>query len=134
SDIAQETRADDVERAGFRGENVTSVEFAKDERSDSQRVAGADQLLVAERDQGVSALNRAQSLDEPVDEVRTPAARNEMKDSLGVGGRLIDRAALHKIAAQGQSIGEIAIVCDCETARIKFREKRLDIAQNGLAR
>ena len=133
-DIAQETRADDVERAGFRGENVTSVEFAKDERPDSQWIAGADQLLVAERDEGISALDRAQRLDEPVDEVRTPAAGNEMKDSLGVGGRLIDRAALHEIVAKGQSVGEIAIVRDCETARVEFGEKRLDIAQNGLAR
>ena len=134
SDIAHKTRADDVERAGFRGENVASVELAKDERPDSQWIAGADQLLVAKRNERISSLDRAQGLDEPVDEVQTPAAGNEMKDSLGVGGRLIDRAALHKIVAQRQPIGEIAIVRDGEPARIKFGEKRLNIAQNGLAR
>ena len=47
---------------------------------------------------------------------------------------MIDRAALHKIVAQGQSVGEIAIVRDRETARVKLGEKRLDIAQNGIAR
>src|SRR5207249_4796588 len=97
-------RADNVERAGFRGENVTPVKLAKDKRSNSQRIAGADQLLVAERDEGISAFDRAQGLDEPVDEVGTPAAGNEVKDDFGVGGRLIDRAALHKIAAQGQAV------------------------------
>ena len=51
-----------------------------------------------------------------------------MKDDFRVGGRLIDRAALHKIAAQRQAIGEIAIVGDREAARAQLREKGLDIA------
>ena len=47
---------------------------------------------------------------------------------------MIDRAALHKFAAQRQSVGQIAIVRDRETARVEFGEQRLDIAQNGIAR
>ena len=57
-----------------------------------------------------------------------------MKDRFRVGGRLIDCAALHEIAAQRQPIGEIAIVRDREAARTQLGEQRLDIAQNGLAR
>ena len=77
-----------------------SIEFAKNERPDSKRITRADQLFVGEHDKRIGALDHPQGLDEPVDELRAPAARDEMKDRFRVRGRLIDRAALHKIAAQ----------------------------------
>ena len=49
-DVAHEARADNVERAGLRRQNVAAVEFAEDERADAERIARADQLLVGERD------------------------------------------------------------------------------------
>ena len=48
--VAHEARADDVERASLRRENIFSVEFADDERPDAEWIARADQLLVGERD------------------------------------------------------------------------------------
>ena len=111
-----------------------SVDFAKDERSISERIASPDQLLVGKRDERIGAFNRPQGFDEPVDHLRAPAARDEMKNSFRVGGRLIDCAALHKIAAERKPIGEIAIMRDREAPRTEFGEKRLDIAQNGFAR
>ena len=67
-DIADEAGADDVERAGLRGEDVTAVELAQHQRADAQRVAGADQLLVGQRHQGIGALDLLDRLDEAVDE------------------------------------------------------------------
>jgi hypothetical protein len=57
-----------------------------------------------------------------------------MQDHLGVGRRLHHRAFVHQIAAQLDAIGEIAVVTDRETAGIKLGEKRLDVAQDRLAR
>jgi len=45
-DIANVFRPDDVEGAGFRREDGASVEFAQHQRANTERVAGADQLLV----------------------------------------------------------------------------------------
>jgi hypothetical protein len=65
---ANEAGADDVERAGLRGEDRRAVELADHQRTDAERVAGADQLLVGERHERISAFELAQALDEPVDE------------------------------------------------------------------
>ena len=45
-DVAHELGPDDVERAGFGGEDRPAVQFAEDQRTDAERIAGADQLLV----------------------------------------------------------------------------------------
>ena len=67
-DVAHEFRADDVERAGLRREDRVAVESAEHQRADAERIAGADQLLVGERDERVGAFERAQAVDEAVDE------------------------------------------------------------------
>ena len=59
-DFADIARADDVEGAGFRGEDRTAVEFADHQRADAERIARADQLFVGERDEGVGAFELAQ--------------------------------------------------------------------------
>ena len=56
-----------------------------------------------------------------------------MQDDFGVGGRLHHGAVAHQFAAQGQPVGEIAVVADRETAGIEFREQRLHVAQDRLA-
>ena len=69
-DVADEMRADDVERAGFGGENVMAVEFAEHQRPDAERIARADQLLVGQGDEGIGAFDLAQGLDEALDDAR----------------------------------------------------------------
>ena len=91
-DVAHETGADDVERTGLGGEDVAAVELAEHQRADAERVAGADQLLVGERHEGIGALDLADRLDEAVDELRLAAAGDEVDDDLGVRRRLADRA------------------------------------------
>ena len=61
-------RADDVERAGLRGEDRAAVELAEHQRADAERIARADQLLVGQADEGIGAFELAQALDEAVDE------------------------------------------------------------------
>jgi hypothetical protein len=132
-DVADVFRADDVERAGLRRENGAAVEFAQHQRANPERVARADQLLVGQRNQRIGAFDRAQRLNEAVDEVAALGLRHQMQDHLGIGGGLHHGAAPHELAAQGQAVGQVAVVADREPAGIELGEQRLHVAQNGLA-
>ncbi|MEY9493929.1 hypothetical protein ABIE93_005136 [Bradyrhizobium elkanii] len=132
-DVADVFRADHVERAGLRGQDRTAVEIAEHQRADAERVARADQLLVGQRDQRIGALDGAQRLDEAVDEAGALGLRHEMQDHLGVGGRLHHGAALDQLAAQGQAIGEVAVVADRKPAGAELGKQRLHVAQDGAA-
>ena len=132
-DVADEFRPDDVERAGLGAEDRAAVELAQHERADAERIAGADQLLVGQRDQRVGALDLRQRLDETVDDAGPPRSRGEQQHDLGVGRRLADGAAANELAPERQSVGQIAVMGDREAAGLEFGEQRLDIAQHGLA-
>ena len=132
-DIADIFCADHVERAGFRRQDRAAVEFAQHQRADAERVACADQLLVGQRHQRIGAFDRAQGLDETVDETVALGLRDQMQDHFGVGGGLHHGAVAHQFAAQRQAIGEIAVVGDREAAGIEFGEQRLHVAQDGCA-
>ncbi len=132
-DVADIFGADDVERAGLRRQDRAAVEIAEHQRADAERIAGADQLLVGERDQRVGALDRAQRLDVAVDEMVAAGLRDEMQDHLGVGGRLHHGAVAHQLAAQRQAVGQVAVVGDGKAAGVQFGEQRLHVAQDGFA-
>ena len=132
-DVADELGADDVERAGLRAQDRTAVELAEHQRADAERIAGADQLLVGQRHQGVGALDFGQRLDEAVDDLRSPRARGQEQDDLGVGRRLADRAAADELAPERQAVGQVAVMGDRKAARLELGEQRLDVAQHRLA-
>ena len=132
-DVAHIVRADDVERAGLRGEDRTVAELADHQRADAERVARADELLVGEANEGIGALDLAQPVDEAVDEAVAARLGDEMQDHLGVGGRLHHRAVAHELAAEREAVGEIAVVADREAAGIELGEQRLHVAQDGFA-
>ena len=67
-DFAHETGADDVERTGFRAQDVGAVQFTQHERADAERIARADQLLVGERDEGIGTFKTAQRVDVAFDD------------------------------------------------------------------
>ncbi len=132
-DVADVFGADDVERAGFRRQDRAAVEFAHHQRTNAERIAGADQLLVGQRHQRIGAFDRAQRLDEAVDEAVALGLRDQMQDHFGVGGGLHHGAVAHQFAAQRQPVGEIAVVADRKAAGIELGEQRLHVAQDGLA-
>ena len=61
------------------------------------------------------------------------AARRQMDDGLGVGGRLEDRALAHQFVAQRMRVGEIAVMRDGDAAAREIGEHRLDVAGDGAA-
>ena len=132
-DVADEAGADDVEGAGLRGQDVAPVEFAQHQRADAERVAGADQLLVGQRDEGVGAFElRIASTKRSTKRLRRERATRWTID-LGVRGRLADGAVADQVAAQRQAVGEVAVMGDREAAAVELREERLHVAQDRLA-
>ena len=67
-DVAHVLGTDDVERACLRRQDRAAVELAHDLRPDAERIAGADQFLVGQADEGVGAFEHTQAFDEAVDE------------------------------------------------------------------
>jgi hypothetical protein len=51
-----------------------------------------------------------------------------VQDDLGVGGGLADGAGGDEILAQGQGVGEVAVVGDGKAAGIDVGEQRLHVA------
>ena len=109
------------------------AELAEHERPDAEGIARADQLLVGEADQSIGAFDLEQRLDEFLDEVLLLAARHEMQDHLGVGGRLADGALLDEPFAECERVGEIAVMAEGEAAGIEIDEERLHVAQDRIA-
>ena len=132
-DVAYVLCTDNVECTGLGGQDRATVEFSDDERTNAERIAGADQFLVGEADKGIGAFELAQSFDETVDEAIAFGTRDQMQNHLGVGGRLHHGAFVHKVAPQLDAVGEIAIVADCKTAAFELREEGLHVAQDGFA-
>ncbi len=114
--------------------NVRASEAAENERPDAERIARADQLLVGEGDKRVSAFNLAQRIDEAVHDAGILAARHKLKDRLGVGGGLENRARADEFVAQRDGVGQIAVMRDGEAAAPEIGEKRLHVAQDRFAR
>ena len=132
-DVAHEIGADDVERAGLRGEDPGIAEPAEHQRPHAQRVAHADHPVLRQRDQRIGALDLAQRVDQPLDDGVLEARRDQVDDDLGVAGRLEQAAAPHQLPAQLVGIGQVAVVADGEAAELEIGEQRLDVAQRHLA-
>ena len=131
--VADVLRADDVEGAGFRGQDRMPIEPADDQRTNAEGIAGAEQLFVGKTDERIGAFELAQPLDEPVDEAIALRLGDQMQDDLGIGGRLHERAFTHQMAAQGEAVGQVAVVSHGKAAAVELCEQRLHVAQNCLA-
>ena len=132
-DIAYESRADDVQRTGFRGEDRGAIQFAQHKRANAPGVAHADQLFRRERHQRIGAFHLLQCIDQPVDNRLVTAARDQMNDRFGIRGRLEDRAFVHQLLPQRDSVGEIAVVPNRDPAAGKIGKHRLRVARRGAA-
>ena len=132
-DVAHEIGADDVERAGLRGEDPGFAEPSEHQRPHAQRVAHADDPVLRQRHQRIGALDLAQRIDQPLDDGVFQAGRDQVDDDLGVAGRLEQAAATHQLAPQLIGIGQIAVVADRQPAELEIGEQRLDVAHRHLA-
>ena len=132
-DIPHEIRADDVEGAAFRRQDIGVTELAQGQRADTQGVADADDAGLGEGNQGIGAFHLAEGVDHALFDGLLEARRDEMDDNLGVAGRLEDAAAPHELAAQVIGIGQVAVVADREPAEFEIGEEGLNVADRHFA-
>ena len=134
-DLPHEAGADDVERAGFGGEDGCVAELAEHQRADAQRIADADELFHRQEPERIGAFDPHERIDEAHGEAALAlgAPRDQMDDDLGVGGRLKDRARRDQLAPQRQRIGQVAVMGERQAAGIDIGEERLHIPQRGFA-
>src|SRR6201999_4138694 len=91
-DVADEVGADDVQRAGFAGQDPAAsapigrivADAAQDQRPHAERIAHAHQGFVGKRDQGVGADHLLQRIDQPVHHGGIQADGDQVDKYLGV--------------------------------------------------
>ncbi len=134
-DLSNETRADNIERAGFRSENECVAELTDDQRTDAEWVTDANKLFVCCANEGIGAVDFTERVDKASYEAARAVAapRDEMDDDFCIGGRLEDRAGRDKLAPQFQCVGEIAIMGQREAAGVEIGEEGLHISERRLA-
>ena len=64
--VADKSRPDDIERAGFRGDDPGVVELPKNQGSNAEGIAHADQFFAGQRNDGIGPLDLAHGVDETV--------------------------------------------------------------------
>ncbi len=133
-DIAHEFSADDVKRAGLRGDDPRLGQAADNERPYPKRVAQADDRILRQRGERIGAFDLVERIDEAVDDRALFAGRDQMVDDFGVARRVKQAAAAHELFAQLVGVGEIAVVADRQPTQLDLEKQRLDIAQRDLAR
>ena len=131
--ITHELGADDVERAGLRGENPGTRQSTQNQRPHAERIAHADDLVLRQRHQRIGPLDLPQRVGQPVDDGLFEARRNQVNNNLGVARRLKQAAAPHQLAAHLIGVGQITVVTDGEPAELEIGKERLDVPKRNLA-
>ena len=98
-DVAHVIGANDVEGAGFGGEDVGVAQFAQHQRAHAVRIADADELRRREDDEGEGAFHLLHRVDQAVFHGGALRQRHEMDDDFGVRRRGEQRAALDEFFA-----------------------------------
>ena len=108
--VAQELRADDVERAGLRGDAVAVAEHPDRQRPQPRRVAEGDDAVLGHHDRRVGALGALHHVgDRVLDRVRL-VRREQRRDHLGVRRRAEADALLAQLGVQLDGVDEVAVV------------------------
>ena len=111
-----------------------SSSLPEHQRAHAIGIAHADQLLRRQRDQRIGALDMLQRVDQPFDDRLVVAARREMDDGLGIGGRLEDRAfARPARGAAHRALVRLPLWAMREAAAGEIGEHRLHVARDRTA-
>src|SRR3546814_2799044 len=79
--------ADDIQRDGFRRQNIGVVQLADDQRTDAQRIAATDHAFGGQADQRIGALHLLQRLDKALELGAITGRRHQMDVDCGISGR-----------------------------------------------
>ena len=117
-DVAQEARADDVERAALRGDAVAVADLAERERPQAGAVAERDDGVVRHHDGREGALEpRHHVLERVLERVRL-VRREHRGDQLRVRGGAEGDAALRELLVQLERVDQVAVVGERDLAAV----------------
>ena len=122
-DLALERRADQVERAGLRGDDGVVAEPAEDERPEAVAVAEGEERAVGEADDASPRPRAAPSSPRPP---RRAAARRRRSAPRSPRCRRSSRAACRR-PPQRVSVDEVAVVAERDRACAAVVQKRLRV-------
>ena len=122
---------DEIERAGFRRKHVSPLQHAERERAETERIAHADDLLLAHHHERKGTLDFPQRREHAAAVARLG---EQMQDDLAVHGRLENGALLFEFVAQHGGVHEVAIVPDGELPARAVHHERLGIGQIARSR
>ncbi len=117
-DVAQELRADDVERAGLARHAVGVAEHAERERPQAHRVAERDDAPLGHDDRAVGALDAADDVHQRVLDGLRLVRGDERGDDLGIRGRAEGDALVAQLLMQLDDVDEVAVVRERDLALV----------------
>src|SRR3546814_3728026 len=90
--------ADDIQRDGFRRQNIGVVQLADDQRTDAQRIAATDHAFGGQADQRIGALHLLQRVDKAIEQG-------------AITGRRVQRSEEHTSELQSLMRNSYAVFC-----------------------
>src|SRR5688572_17931753 len=133
-DIAHVGGADQVERAGFRGDRPTAVtNAAKRERPEAVGVARRNQAVFRDQREREGAGDLRHRLDQRILHRASLRPRVQVQHHLGVAVGLEDRAGANEAIAHFDGVDQVAVVADADLAVHAVDQDRLRVRQLALA-
>src|SRR5579864_1779217 len=127
-------RADQIEGARFRADNPGVAEASEGERAETARVADRENFIARENQKRVGSFDLAERVGDCSSEVAHFAPCDEMDDHFRVAGGLKDGPFVFKVAAELESVGQVAVVRERKLALIAIGSERLGVHQRRVAR
>ena len=129
TDVADELRAHDAERAGFAADDVSVADLADAQGLDAVLVTGGVDAVLRHDHEGVAALHHIQGLHDVHDTVLARALLDEVRQEFRVGVGLEDGAALFQVFSDLLGIHQVTVAGDAEVAGMVAEEERAHVVQ-----
>ncbi len=128
-DLAQELGADLVQRARFRGDDVAAAVDPSDaERPDAVWVADAEDRVPREHRERVRAVRTAHHLREALFPRGAGGGGDQLRQHLGVSGRLERDALRLEVGAEDVGVDHVAVVGERQLAALTVDEREMRTA------
>ena len=127
-DLAHELRADEIEGARFGRQHMRLAEAPEHERTESTRIAHADQRFGCEHDEAEGTLERAERGGRFAGGRLT---REKVQDDFAVGGGLENGTGIFQFRPQSHGIDDVSIVRYGQRAPQGIGHERLRVGQGA---
>src|SRR5438105_14985865 len=137
-DFADVLRVEQIERAGFAGDEPGGAaagrrKFAENERAEAARIARGVKLVGGEDEKRIGAFNLIQRVAQRAGKIAGLRTRKQMHDDFGVAIGLENGAAMLEFAAPFVRVGEVAVVAKGDFAFVAIDDDGLRVQQRLVA-